>query len=154
MLTRPCQVSLVFTGDRLVCFVNCSQLDRWEEVITHKRSTLESSSFPAGRLVVSALLEFIDGEGGIIGSATIDRAWQSIPFGSLAGTMTFDTGNIADLEEQGSFQSVVLHEMLHVIGFGWVFRSYSDCSLDTKTCESAVQNINSMTSGWDRKEAQ
>lgn len=37
---------------------------------------------------------------------------------SLKGAMNFDVDDIRSLEENGTFESIILHEMGHVIGIG------------------------------------
>ena len=37
---------------------------------------------------------------------------------STAGEMTFDLYDIEDMEQNGNFYEVILHEMGHVIGVG------------------------------------
>ncbi len=61
----------------------------------------------------------IDGAGGILGSAGPTGAvFQGGYFLSSAGQMQFDTADLTILETSGQLQSVFLHEMAHVLGFG------------------------------------
>ena len=39
---------------------------------------------------------------------------------SLLGAMRFDIDDIANMEADGTFEGVILHEMGHVIGVGYV----------------------------------
>ena len=75
---------------------------------------------PAGRLLISATLEEIDGSGGILGSAGPTSVWTSCPSISLSGDMTFDIDDIGWMEDDGIFEGVIMHEMGHVIGIGYV----------------------------------
>lgn len=75
--------------------------------------------FPAGRLLIDATLEPIDGPSGVLGSAGPTRVWTGCNV-SPTGAMRFDTADIAVLEEVGLFEGVILHEMGHVIGVGYV----------------------------------
>ena len=77
-----------------------------------------NSNDPAGRLLISSILEEIDGVGGVLGSAGADNVWSSCKTISLTGQMRFDIADIADLEADGTFEGVILHEMGHVIGVG------------------------------------
>ncbi|CAM9530751.1 unnamed protein product, partial [Laminaria digitata] len=94
-----------------------SAADRWSEIITHVPCG-GSAQNPAGRLLISSTLEGIDGVGGVLGSAGPTNVWNSCPTVSFEGAMTFDIDDITDLENQGTFEGVILHEMGHVIGVG------------------------------------
>ncbi|MBM83322.1 MAG: hypothetical protein CMJ78_22400, partial [Planctomycetaceae bacterium] len=63
----------------------------------------------------------IDGPGGILGAAgpTAVRAGTFLP---SAGVMQFDTADLAGLEASGALQDTILHEMLHVLGFGTIWQ--------------------------------
>ena len=78
-----------------------------------------SDEYPAGRLLISSTLEFIDGVGGTLGSAGPSRIWSACPTISLEGEMRFDIDDISTLEAGGLFEGVILHEMGHVIGIGY-----------------------------------
>lgn len=76
-----------------------------------------NSDHPAGRLLISASQENIDGVGNTLGSASPDFNWIECPGVSLMGSMKFD---IADLRllNQLDLELLYLHEMGHAIGFG------------------------------------
>jgi hypothetical protein len=70
----------------------------------------------ADDLLVLVQIEPIDGVGGVLGRAgpcAIRR--NGLP---VVGLMQFDSADLARLEGNGQLGSVVLHEMLHVLGFG------------------------------------
>ncbi|CAM9902971.1 unnamed protein product, partial [Laminaria digitata] len=90
---------------------------RWSEIITHVPCG-GSSTVPAGRLLISATLEPIDGAGNTLGFAGPTRIWSLCRTISFEGAMTFDLDDIASMESQGIFEGVILHEMGHVIGVG------------------------------------
>ena len=95
---------------------------RWSEVITHVPCGGSVQS-PAGRLAITATLEEIDGAGGpngdnILGFAGPTRIWGSCPTVSYMGEMTFDIFDIGEVEANGNFEGLILHEMGHVIGVG------------------------------------
>jgi hypothetical protein len=71
-------------------------------------------------LLILVRLQPIDGPGGILGQAgpCVVRDTGSLP---VLGIMEFDTADLATLESAGQLQAVVLHEMLHVVGFGTVW---------------------------------
>lgn len=71
-------------------------------------------------LLIIARIDSIDGPGQVLGSAgpCYIRQSNSLP---LVGRMVFDSADISGLESQGLLNSVILHEMLHVIGVGTVW---------------------------------
>jgi hypothetical protein len=68
-------------------------------------------------LVIQAELPEMDGAGGVLGLSvpTVLRADGLLPAVAL---MRFDATDAASLEERGLWGDVVLHEMLHCLGFG------------------------------------
>jgi hypothetical protein len=79
-----------------------------------------SLSGTAQDLLILVRLRTIDGRGGILGQAgpCIVRGTSHLP---AVGIMEFDTADLADLEANGRLQATILHEMLHVVGFGTVW---------------------------------
>jgi hypothetical protein len=73
-------------------------------------------------LVIVARVTAIDGVGQVLASAgqCITRTQSGFP---VIGVMRFDADDIAGLESTGRLEAVVLHEMLHVIGIGTMWRS-------------------------------
>ncbi len=71
-------------------------------------------------LAITASLISIDGAGGILGQAGPDavRAGSFLP---SRGTMEFDSADAAVYQAAGLFDDIVLHEMLHTIGFGTIW---------------------------------
>lgn len=90
---------------------------RWAEVII---GDLPSATV-GGRVIDDVLIRAkgkpIDGPRGILGSAgpTRIRLPSNLP---ITGEMTFDTADLADMEEDGTLLDVILHEMGHVLGIG------------------------------------
>ncbi len=68
-------------------------------------------------LVIYVLVEPIDGEFGVLGSAgpCFIRGSNALP---MVGTMRFDVADMARLDTNGQLESVILHEMGHVLGIG------------------------------------
>jgi hypothetical protein len=62
----------------------------------------------------------IDGPGGTLGSAgpCVTRTANGLP---ILGRMQLDTEDLAALEADGELGSVILHEMLHVLGVGTIW---------------------------------
>ncbi len=71
-------------------------------------------------LMIEANIEPIDGPGGILASAgpCLTRIAGGLP---VYGAMRFDAADVADLETDGQLETVILHEMGHVLGFGTVW---------------------------------
>ena len=83
-------------------------------------------------LLIFAEVVAIDGPGMTLGQAgpCIIRTGSSLP---LIGVMQFDVADLNNLEQAGLLQSVILHEMLHVIGFGAIWTNRSLLSGSTTT---------------------
>jgi hypothetical protein len=110
----------VFTTDQRDAF----------EIAADYLSSLITSDLPDEGAIddvrITAELEPIDGEFGVLGSAGPDwlRTGSLLPY---EGGMRFDTAD-ADRElAEGSFVDTVAHEMLHVLGFGTI---WEDTELD------------------------
>jgi hypothetical protein len=109
---------------------------KWAQVITGDVADV-SGSVPAGTcgstqpalnmnfddLVIFAAIQEIDGPGQVLGSAgpCLIRTTGSLP---ILGIMRFDAADVADLEAGGSFGSVILHEMGHVLGIGTLWPTF------------------------------
>ena len=95
-------------------------------------------------LVIFAEVAAIDGPGMILGQAgpCIIRSSGSLP---VVGIMQFDVADLNNLEQQGLLQLVILHEMLHVVGFGsvWTNRGLLSGSATTDPFFTGAQAITS-----------
>jgi hypothetical protein len=109
-----------------------SAVERWQRVILGDLP-LEPGPIPAtgtlceavsedvDDLVIFIRLETIDGPGGVLGSA--GPCWvRDQGFLTIVGGMRFDIADLAALEANGQLQSVMLHEMGHVLGIGTLWR--------------------------------
>lgn len=69
---------------------------------------------------ITASLEDIDGPGGVLGQAgpTGARFFSKLP---TTGIMEFDIADSEDFDADGLFDDIVLHEMIHCLGFGTVW---------------------------------
>lgn len=98
---------------------------RWEQVLPLPLSLIR---LPDGEetdgLIIEASGIENDGPGGILGSAgpTLLRPNSELP---AKGVMNFDVADIEALEAEGTFLSVIIHEMAHVLGVGtlWVLKN-------------------------------
>ncbi|SMY09017.1 leishmanolysin-related zinc metalloendopeptidase [Flavimaricola marinus] len=71
-------------------------------------------------ITITATLEDIDGSGGVLGQAgpTGTRFFSKIP---TTAVMEFDTADAQDFADEGLFDDIVLHEMMHSLGFGTIW---------------------------------
>lgn len=78
-------------------------------------------------ITISASLVNIDGSGGVLGRAGPTSYWTANTLSSAA-VMEFDIADAADFESLGLWDDIVLHEMLHSIGFGtlWSYQGLVD----------------------------
>lgn len=88
------------------------------------------------QLIIDATIEFIDGSGGILGSAGATQVSSDFTYWTPnKGVMRFDSADVANMITNGSFGSVIMHEMAHVMGFSngiWDFSNFGvDNSLNT-----------------------
>jgi hypothetical protein len=119
-----------YTTPQLLAFAQAEL--RWESHITGDLPDIDQT-LPANEcgenpqtpgpfddLTIFVTIEEIDGPFGVLGQA--GPCFVRIP-GSLTviGRMLFDVDDVDLLEEEGSLQSVILHEMGHVIGFGTIW---------------------------------
>jgi hypothetical protein len=108
----------------------------WTQIITTKLSppfvgtfdpaTCGVDGFPSPATVtkditIYAVVEPIDGEGGILGSAGPCNARDGSILPDL-GTMRFDTADVDALANAGQLQETITHEMGHVLGIGLVWK--------------------------------
>jgi hypothetical protein len=105
----------------------------WESLLLgyqngHVVSRTSGSSYSVGQTIntvyIDAQVMTIDGPFGILGSAeTTQSAVDQLGFRlATDGEMIFDVDDLARLATNGSLESVIMHEMAHVLGFGtlWV----------------------------------
>lgn len=121
------------TGSQLQTFSNAAA--RWESVITGDlpAQPINSTGVPGAcgspsvinetidDVIIFVRLELIDGVGQILGSAGPCATRASPSFIPAAGSMRFDTADLANLELAGNFGNVILHEMGHVLGIGTIW---------------------------------
>jgi hypothetical protein len=73
-------------------------------------------------IVIFAEVGPIDGVGGILGQAG-PCLIRSVSFHPIVGIMRFDVADLNNVESNGLLQTVILHEMQHVLGFGTIWTS-------------------------------
>ena len=71
-------------------------------------------------LVIFAQVTTIDGVGNILGSAgpCVLRNTTLLP---IVGVMQFDVADMSSMVANGTLNGVVLHEMMHILGFGTIW---------------------------------
>lgn len=69
---------------------------------------------------INAAITDIDGPGGVLGQAgpTGLRFFSKLP---VTAIMEFDTADAQNFADQGLFDDIVLHEMMHSLGFGTIW---------------------------------
>jgi hypothetical protein len=75
----------------------------------------------------------IDGVGNILGQAGPCYGRSEAPGFPTVGHMQLDSADLASLETRGLLESVVLHEMMHVLGFGTMWGQTGFLAGDTTT---------------------
>ena len=123
-----------------------SAVAKWQQIIYQDIVDLANFSAGAGQcganspaigpvnvddVRILARIDTIDGPGGVLGSA--GPCFIRDPGGlTVLGQMTFDSADVASLNAAGSLNSVILHEMGHVLGFGtlWSLPPFFDCLQD------------------------
>ncbi len=103
--------------------------DRWSRVITGDLPAVTIGQEQVDDLLILAQGQDIDGPGRILGQAGPTRLRPAgIGAGALLpamGEMTFDSADLADMEERGTLNDVIAHEMGHVIGIGTIWSRLS-----------------------------
>lgn len=127
-------ISVNYTGDAEYADAFTNAAATWQSLVTGyldgvvaNRSA--NSSYGIGdtidTLFITANVAFIDGVGGILGSAGPDEVIldQSGFLMASDGGMNFDSADIANLASDGTLEDVILHEMGHVMGFGTLWQA-------------------------------
>jgi hypothetical protein len=93
---------------------------RWSQVITGDLPNATYRGTAVDDVLINASAVAIDGVNGILGQAAPDafRAGSDLPY---HGFMEFDIADLASLQQSGQLQSVILHEMGHVLGIGTIW---------------------------------
>ena len=111
-------IDFQFSGDSAYRSYFEAAAARWERVII---GDLPGFTVPGygfiDDLLISVSISSIDGAGGILGSAA--PVWyRNSSLLPIQGNITFDSADVTRMVADGSFASVVLHEMGHVLGIG------------------------------------
>ncbi len=86
----------------------------WESVLTGYQPGISVAS-----IVIDARKVANDGVGGVLATAGWDTAsFQQNYWLTTSGRMFFDSADVGGMISNGSFTTVIQHEMAHVLGFG------------------------------------
>jgi hypothetical protein len=137
-----------------------SAVTRWQGLITgdlanaavNTSAGMCSAGTPAinttvDDLLIIATVESIDGPGGILGSAGPCQIRNTGLLPTL-GIMRFDAADVASMEAGGSYTSVILHEMGHVLGIGSLWTYFSllqNPSSNVSTLDTYFSGSNAIT---------
>lgn len=91
--------------------------ERWSEIIVGDIPPVILDGERIDDVLIEARGEPIDGPGGVLGQAgpRFIRPTSNLP---VKGIMSFDVADLNRMENEGSLEDVILHEMGHVLGFG------------------------------------
>lgn len=149
------------TASQRQAFVSAAA--RWSAIITNDlpdvgpadfggacNSTVQRFSGTVDDVLIFATIEPIDGTGQIVGSAgpCIVRNSTSLP---VIGTMRFDVADVVSLESRGLFNSVILHEMGHILGIGVLWQTkglLQNPSTASSTLDTFYSGVNGIA-GFD-----
>ena len=99
--------------------------DRWSKVIIGDLPSVMIDGEVIDDLLILAQGVDIDGPGRILGQAGPTRLRPSNAgqhaFIPARGTMSFDTADLAQMEQRGTLVDVITHEMGHVLGIGTIW---------------------------------
>ncbi len=112
--------SSTFTPTQQAAFTNAEAT--WESLITSYKDPVAFGT----TLNISADNPNIDGPGGTLGSAAPSTAFATTGGSYLyasSGAMSFDSSDVETLVTAGTWETVILHEMAHVIGIGTLWSS-------------------------------
>ncbi|WP_395702720.1 pre-peptidase C-terminal domain-containing protein [Aquabacterium sp.] len=118
-------IRIVYSGDARFQTYFDQAAQHWSQIITGDLSNVVDRQYGTiDDLLIEAQISNIDGVGSILGQAGA-TAWRSSSDSGLAyrGMMQFDSADLAAMEADGTLESVILHEMGHVLGInGAMFR--------------------------------
>jgi subtilisin-like proprotein convertase family protein len=93
---------------------------RWSQIIVSDLPDVQVEGETVDDVVIEAEGAPIDGPGRTLGQAGPTRLRPGT-FLPAWGVMSFDTADLAQMEDDGSLARVIMHEMGHVLGFGTIW---------------------------------
>lgn len=125
--TSPFTIEVQFLGGLTETQKNAFKLaaDRWSRMIIGDLPSVVVDGEVIDDVLILAQGQDIDGPGGILGQAgpTVLRPRNAgnAAFLPAKGTMAFDTADLQDMEQRGTLNDVITHEMGHVVGIGTIW---------------------------------
>ncbi|MCC6990696.1 MAG: peptidase [Acidobacteria bacterium] len=102
-----------------------SAADRWTRVIVGDLPSVRVDGEVVDDLLILAQGVAIDGPGGVLGQAGPTHLRPAsagkTAFLPVKGIMSFDTADLAKMQQDGTLKDVITHEMGHVIGVGTIW---------------------------------
>jgi hypothetical protein len=123
----PFTIEVQFLGGLTETQKNAFKLaaDRWSQMIIGDLPSVVVDGEVIDDVLILAQGQDIDGPGQILGQAgpTHLRPRNAGNAASLPakGTMAFDTADLQDMEQRGTLNDVITHEMGHVLGIGTIW---------------------------------
>jgi hypothetical protein len=133
--------------------------DRWCKVIIGDMPTVVVGGEVIDDLVILAQGQDIDGPGQILGQAgpthLRPRSAGKAAFIPARGKMAFDTADLVQMEQSGTLNDVITHEMGHVLGIGTIWSRKRQLrgggsANPTFTGETAEREYGTLTGGKAR----
>lgn len=112
-------INLTFTGSPTASQISAFTAAEafWESRISGYITPLATANIPS--LNITANISPIDGVGGVLGQAGPTFGFNDGNYIlATQGAMQFDSADVVNLQAQGEFNNVILHEMAHVMGLG------------------------------------
>jgi len=125
--TSPYTIEVRFLGGLNTAQQNAFKgaADRWSRMIVGDLPSVQVDGETVDDLLILAQGVDIDGPGKILGQAGPTHLRPAgagaAAFLPAKGTMSFDTADLAKMEQDGTLTDVITHEMGHVIGIGTVW---------------------------------
>ena len=122
----PFDIQIVFSGGSQYQTYFEQAAQRWERIIRGDLSGVNRSTYGfIDDLRIDASVQFIDGTNGILAQAGWDLRRSSSEGGlPYHGIMRFNSSDITAMVNNGTFLSVVMHEMGHVLGLGTLWDTF------------------------------
>jgi hypothetical protein len=120
------QITVSFPDNSLSAFQQLAfqrAASRWSQIIVGDLPDAVANGKPVDDIFITATAKAIDGPYGTLGQAApsaVRPMGSGLPY---EGFMEFDSADVAYMVGNGTFDSVILHEMGHVLGLGSLWSS-------------------------------